>query len=53
MDCYYHGYSGGPGGPCEGCEREGGPHAGYYKAKAELYKAQDAAEARAKKKEED
>lgn len=20
MDCYYHGYSGGPGGRCNGCE---------------------------------
>jgi hypothetical protein len=42
MDCYYHGYSGGPGGPCEACERENGPSAGYYKAKAELHKAQGA-----------
>lgn len=24
MDCYYHGYSGGPGGECTSCEREGG-----------------------------
>jgi hypothetical protein len=42
MDCYYHGYSGGPGGACNACEREDGPHAGYYQAKADLHKAQEA-----------
>ena len=35
VDCYYHGYSGGPGGPCNRCERENGELAGYYKSKAE------------------
>ncbi len=35
MDCYYHGYSGGPGGPCTRCENDNGPMAGYYKSMAE------------------
>lgn len=34
-DCYYHGYSGGPGGACHGCEREGGELDGYYASMSE------------------
>lgn len=51
MDCYYHGYSGGPGGPCQSCERENGPHSGYYRRKAERIKEAEAMEKRLKREE--
>jgi hypothetical protein len=35
MDCYYHGYSGGPGGRCVGCEQDDNPEHKTFDDRAE------------------